>query len=776
MRKIYLFLLTLFCAVGASAQQITQLNDISNGKCYTIKAQTRGYLYYDGNVTTEKMRSSNHTDLNNDNPDENVVANQIAILRTENTFANCYYLYSVAAQKFLSYDGSNVTLWLSDTPYSWELTETTNNQTAYFTIKVPGSQQTYINVTNWNADNGCKVVGTPVDEGNRMVITEAVPFDEKNVMAAINTFEALFVNFSVNLDGEKWIQVGEKANFFEPTTSADDNSHWYIMQQVRNGLSPMYDNGAGNTMNRAASGFTPNNKQVSGNEKYLVRFIPHRSGNGYVMQFATGNYVREVTTTAYPTQEGWYLLYKINGENGHIGWNKTTDGTTYGQIVDNDGAGSTLSFWGSGQVTEVGGNPVNNNVWSLYPVTFQDDVPAEGLQAFIGEISTYYNANAGKPGYVTTNWVNNTLNTAIAGAESAVTSGDREQINAAYNNLKNLDTETNKEIALPIAGKFYRIQNESANAYLVSGTGTGKAQFAAAAGNAKNNIFYYDGTRLLSYDNGYYLSEKNYGGNPGNPFVNYTETLGEGAATTFAFAASPVYGKLLIKFSNGSRALYSAGAGNSDAAGSENTGQHYRFAVTEVEWLPVPMNTEAGYATLYSPVQLGLGDAGVDRVDVYTVSSTTSSKATLTKQTCVPAETGVILKYNSGIENGMVYLPVQPKTVDGVSSELSGTFAKTSVTDDAYVLSKPSDQVGLFKAQKSAGAWINNAFRAYLPAGTGNARFLTFDFDDNAETGINAIEIEEATPADAAIYDLSGRRVQSAKSGLYIINGKKVIK
>ena len=72
----------------------------------------------------------------------------------------------------------------------------------------------------------------------------------------------------------------------------------------------------------------------------------------------------------------------------------------------------------------------------------------------------------------------------------------------------------------------------------------------------------------------------------------------------------------------------------------------------------------------------------------------------------------------------------------------------------------------------------NNANKAYLPASAvpGNARVLTFNFDDNAETGINAVEIEEAAPANAAIYDLSGRRVQNAKSGLYIINGKKVIK
>ena len=186
------------------------------------------------------------------------------------------------------------------------------------------------------------------------------------------------------------------------------------------------------------------------------------------------------------------------------------------------------------------------------------------------------------------------------------------------------------------------------------------------------------------------------------------------------------------------------------------------------------------YATLYSPVQLGLGYGSEERVDVYTVSSTTSSTATLSKQSCVPANTGVILKFNRGAENEMVYLPVQETTVTGVSSLLSGSLADKLVSDDAYVLSKPADgTIGLYKAEKNQTGntqWLNQGFHAYLPASTGNARFLTFNFDDNAETGINAVEIEEAAPANAAIYDLSGRRVQSAKSGLYIINGKKVIK
>ena len=40
---------------------------------------------------------------------------------------------------------------------------------------------------------------------------------------------------------------------------------------------------------------------------------------------------------------------------------------------------------------------------------------------------------------------------------------------------------------------------------------------------------------------------------------------------------------------------------------------------------------------------------------------------------------------------------------------------------------------------------------------------------------INSIEAEQQN-ADGAIYDLSGRRVSKTTKGIYIINGKKVIK
>ena len=41
-------------------------------------------------------------------------------------------------------------------------------------------------------------------------------------------------------------------------------------------------------------------------------------------------------------------------------------------------------------------------------------------------------------------------------------------------------------------------------------------------------------------------------------------------------------------------------------------------------------------------------------------------------------------------------------------------------------------------------------------------------------TGIDTLPT--LTPADNAIYDLSGRRVKVAEKGIYIIGGKKVVK
>ena len=142
----------------------------------------------------------------------------------------------------------------------------------------------------------------------------------------------------------------------------------------------------------------------------------------------------------------------------------------------------------------------------------------------------------------------------------------------------------------------------------------------------------------------------------------------------------------------------------------------------------------------------------------------------LTKITGIlPANTAVIVKATPG--NYTFTYTTETATVE--NNDLRGTLYNKNITEEAYVLGKDENDVAyLGKAVMTDGAWLNNANKAYLPVTAGaGARFLSFDF--GTETAIESVESVEN---NAAVYDLSGRRVQKAQKGLYIVNGKKVVK
>ena len=340
------------------------------------------------------------------------------------------------------------------------------------------------------------------------------------------------------------------------------------------------------------------------------------------------------------------------------------------------------------------------------------------------------------------------------------------------------DPTTLLTINMPVAGKFYRIQNENATGYLSSGTGTGRTQFVAGIGEKASSIFYFTGNKLVSYTTGLYLAA---GGN-NNDFVHYTDVVGENAGTTFAFAQSPVWGKLLISFNNGNRSFYSNAVGNSNAASKGATGEFYRFTVEEVKWLPVAMNKEVGYATLYSPVELNC----YGRVKAYT-GKVVDDVFSMKEQSVVPANTGVVLELIPGaeVEDNYVFLPVQDATVTVSDNDLEGTLADAYISESSYVLSKPTidgkvQEVGFYKAmmnQQEGASFLNNAFKAYLPAPADTpaaVRFFLFDFGGE-ETGIDELKGENGN-VKTEVYDLSGRRVLNAKKGIFVVNGKVVVK
>lgn len=149
----------------------------------------------------------------------------------------------------------------------------------------------------------------------------------------------------------------------------------------------------------------------------------------------------------------------------------------------------------------------------------------------------------------------------------------------------------------------------------------------------------------------------------------------------------------------------------------------------------------------------------------------------------IPANTGVLLY---SIAKTADYYTVENKTVDAISpadNMLKPAPANGGVFEatDGYKYYKlaygnwtDKTQLGFYWGADNGGAFYVKAGTAYLavPAGENAAKGFTLNGEATGIEGVNA-NVENAK----AIYNLNGQRVASmAKPGLYIVNGKKVVR
>lgn len=108
------------------------------------------------------------------------------------------------------------------------------------------------------------------------------------------------------------------------------------------------------------------------------------------------------------------------------------------------------------------------------------------------------------------------------------------------------------------------------------------------------------------------------------------------------------------------------------------------------------------------------------------------------------------------------------------NGELTGTYKAMPAEENTFVLQKHGDYVAFFMVKDTKPTV--NPFRAYIKAQSGAAskEFVNVIFDSNT-TGISNVN-NQGNAANDIIYDLSGRRVNKAHKGVYIINGKKIVK
>lgn len=551
-----------------------------------------------------------------------------------------------------------------------------------------------------------------------------------------------------------------------------------------------------------------------------------------VINYAAGKsiYATEQNSTSNAT-----LFFKTTNKwNRSMLWRLgiTSASVTVAESVDIYNYGTNGNFWGSEtiKITETSDANAEDGIFLFFTTGNETPVHAQNTNQVIVRWDAYESTSgsAWKFEYVTDTYTMSQITddkadamfnltgkmaelNAILGSGYGQISADNVVALAAQNAAQELLDKTYEELVsvdvstitsaistidaamateaynLPQDGSYLRIravkEHNASQPYLSSVNSTSNAQRTAFVKDADaSTVFYYKDGKLLAVNTANYIANN-------SNFAGYSDA-NAGTAISFQRAHNGMKSAYNIVFAgknNANRYLYTNPGLYTDAGSSPSGGNGYNFnlvALTDAEVQTLPAYTltvgDAGYATLY----LDYAAEIPENVKAYAATIVNGGYVALTEyQGVVPANAGVIVKAETSGEYKFGTPSKGWIQIEGTNL-LEGSIADTYVEGPAYVLSKVGDVVGMYKAKLNkdeAGAdgsthFLNNANKAYLPATAGSeARFLVFNFGDDNATGIDELKGENGN-VKAEIYDLSGRRVQKAQKGLYIVNGKKVIK
>ena len=595
-------------------------------------------------------------------------------------------------------------------------------------------------------------------------ITTTFPF---GVSAAAKP-EGTIPNEGIDEEGVKTVEIALSVNLpFVPAADYESVSNWYYLIFHANNKNPLYYDGTENVLDASKTAVDANNR-----EAYAWSFVGNPFDGFKVVNKLAGstrflNAVSDGAVVSEGTDNVFMLTASTYGTNGFF-MQCTTGSNTQRFNKQNN----KVVYWSGA------------DAGSTFMVEVCDFTGATELQALIDQVkAAQENYVAGTTvGYLTQASVN-AVAQAVTDAETYLASGSVTAEGSAEHQTAIDNAIGALETVQPEEGKFYTIQNAYSSVYMGVSNTTG---MVTSATEGFGQVFQFvpasEGTfYLFNVERGAYLNTaKHHGYGQNSAGVD----IAEAKSVTIAnlgkenrVSITPQGGATLHHDANLATVVGWTGDANSRSA----------WKIVEVEDMSALSHsvtiTDAGWATLV----LGCNTAIPADVKAYAVSAVGDGYATLTEVTgTIPSNEAVLLNAVAGTYEFKYAAESTP-----VENELVGTVFNTNVTDKAYVLSKQNDVVGFYKANFNVStdttndgtteepavtyeAFLNNAFKAYLPATTAESRFLVFNFGDDNATAIEGIEAENT--ADAVVYDLAGRRVQKAQKGLYIVNGKKVIK
>lgn len=197
--------------------------------------------------------------------------------------------------------------------------------------------------------------------------------------------------------------------------------------------------------------------------------------------------------------------------------------------------------------------------------------------------------------------------------------------------------------------------------------------------------------------------------------------------------------------------------------------QWYVIPATDVE-IGMTAQGDKKYASAYLP----FGVSNVAGATAYTGALNAEKNAIdMTATTAVPANIGFVLV---GTEDKATLTIGEAAAIEGnalIGTNTGIAFAEATPRASYLVFGVNNEKVGFYTPSNSVTAIPAN--KAYINASAVSNGTISLNFG-NTVTGINAATINNGEN-NAPIYDLSGRRVWApVKGGLYIQNGKKLVK
>lgn len=187
-------------------------------------------------------------------------------------------------------------------------------------------------------------------------------------------------------------------------------------------------------------------------------------------------------------------------------------------------------------------------------------------------------------------------------------------------------------------------------------------------------------------------------------------------------------------------------------------------------------NLVASFATLALPFDFKVASSNTNDAKLYSgaYNASTGTLDMTAVEGVVPASAGVVIKSDSKATSIVLTANTKSAATALTGNQLVGTteeIAFSELTDKLVFGVTAQNHVGFYAAGGSDALPAN---RAYLPTSVlGGVKAVAMNFGGDV-TGINAVV--KADKANAAIYDLTGRRVtRTVKGGLYIQNGSKFV-